>query len=211
MVRGPARNLFQGGVLTGTPQSHLDALYAETDDPWAFRSSEYERERVDAVVAALPAKRFASVLEIGCGNGELARRIAPRCDSYTGLDAAEVPLNAARRAVPQGRFLRIYLPCDLPGGAYDLIILSEILYFLDAVGIGALAAQIDARWPYTHLMMVNYRGPSGNLLECEAALALFLASLDAGRGLSTPRLDPAFRIDIAAPITGGAPALAQAW
>ncbi|MGR3512117.1 MAG: SAM-dependent methyltransferase [Paracoccaceae bacterium] len=197
--------------MTTAPQSHLDALYAATDDPWAFRSSAYEQERFDAVVAALPAGRFAAVLEIGCGNGELARRIAPRCGIYTGLDAAEVPLDAARRAVPQGRFLQAYLPCDLPAGDYDLILLSEILYFLDPGGIGALAAQIDARWPIAHLMMVNYRGPSGNLLECEAALALFLASLDARRGLSTPRLDPAFRIDVAAPIIAGATALARPW
>lgn len=182
------------------PQTHLDALYRGTDDPWDFRNSAHERDRIDAVLAALPRTRFRNAIELGCGNGELARRIAPRCDGYTGLDAAERALATARRTVPDGRFLRAFLPCTLPDGDYDLILLSEILYFLDPVGVSDLAGQIEARWPGACLVLVNYRGPSGNLLECEAALALFLASLDGGRPLSTATLDPAFRIDLAGPV-----------
>jgi len=186
--------------VTGVPQSHLDALYEGTEDPWDFRRSDYERERFEATLAALPGDRFRSALELGCGNGELARRIAPRCDAYLGLDAVETAVAAARRAVPRARFDLAFLPCCLPEGEHDLVILSEILYFLDPDGVTDLALQIDARWPQAHLLLVTYRGPSGNLLECEAALALFLASLDDRRALSTARLDPAFRIDLAAPM-----------
>jgi SAM-dependent methyltransferase len=186
--------------MSGVPQSHLDALYAETDDPWDFRQSEHERTRFEATLAALPKARFRSVLEVGCGNGELARRIAPLCDDYLGLDAVDKALETARQTVPEARFEKAFLPCRLPGGAHDLIVLSEILYFLDPAGVTDLAMQIDARWPGAHLLMVTYRGPSGNLLECEAALALFMATLDAGRRVATARLDPAFRIDTAGPV-----------
>ena len=186
--------------MIGVPLDHLHALYADGDDPWAFRTSQYEHERFEAVLAALPKPRFASALEIGCGNGELARRLAPRCDAYAGLDAVETALEAARAAVPHARFTRAYLPCRLPDGCYDLILLSEILYFLDPDGITDLALQIDARWPAAHLVCVTYRGPSGNLLEGEAALALFLASLSDRRRVETARLDAAFRIETASPI-----------
>lgn len=186
--------------MTGVSQEHLEALYASGDDPWEFRTSPYERERFSAIVRALPRPRFHSALEIGCGNGELARRIAPCCDGYTGLDAIETALCAARAAVPEGNFVRGFLPCRLPEGDHDLILLSEILYFLDPDGVTELALQIDGRWPRAHLVCVTYRGSSGNLLEGEAALALFLATLDDGRLVRTVHFDPAFRIEVAAPI-----------
>lgn len=185
--------------MTGVPDSHLAALYRDTDDPWNFRTSVYESERFHAVLASLPDARLRSILEIGCGNGELARQLVPRCASYTGLDAAEPALSAARKAVPSARFVKGFLPCPLPDGDHDLILLSEILYFLDPGGITDLALEIDARWPTACLVCVNYRGPSGNLVECEAALALFLASLDTRRTLRTVHLDPTFRIDLAGP------------
>lgn len=181
-------------------RDHLEAIYAHTDDPWDFRSSPYERAKFDATAEALPRARYASALELGCGNGELARRLAPRCDSYCGLDAVEAALAAARVAVPSGRFLRAYLPCDLPQGPHDLIVLSEILYFLDADGIDATMVQLDRRWPGADVVCVTWRGPSGNPLEGEAALALALAATD--RSARPVRLERHYRIDVLDPLPG---------
>lgn len=159
--------------MSGVAPDHLESLYAATDDPWRFRTSAYERAKFSATRQALPRRRYRSGLEIGCGNGELARRLAPCCTAYTGVDAVERALVAARRAVPSGRFCRLMLPAPLPEGAHDLIVLSEILYFLDGAGIAALAAQIDARWPEADLLCVTWLGPSGNPLQGEEAFALF--------------------------------------
>jgi SAM-dependent methyltransferase len=182
--------------MTAVDRDALRTLYAQTDDPWNFRRSAYEKAKFAATAAALPRPRYASILEIGCGNGELARRLAPRADRYTGLDAVPRALEAARRAVPTGHFVQDYLPCDLPDGPHDGIVLSEILYFLDAEGIDALAAQIDTRWPEADLICVTYRGPSGNSLEGEAALALFLSALDPTRAFRTARMAPLYRIEL---------------
>lgn len=185
--------------MTAVAQSALDALYADGDDPWDFRTSAYERERFDATVAVLPRSRYASALEIGCGNGELARRISLRCGEYAGIDAVEAALAAARRAVPKGRFERGFLPCDLPGGAHDLVVVSEVLYFLDALGIRALAAQIDRRWPQADVVCVTWRGPSGNPLEGEEALDHLIAAT--ARQHEKRRARPLYRIDLFAPVT----------
>ena len=187
--------------MNAVKRTTLDALYADTDDPWNFRTSEYERRKYDATIAALPRAHFRHILEIGCGNGELARHLSTRCDAYTGLDAVEVALDAARRAVPQGRFVQAYLPCDLPEGAYDLIVLSEILYFLDAPGLGSLAAQIDSRWPAAPVLCVTWLGPSGNPLEGPEALHLFGAAT--ARGTSCAREDVSYRIDRFEPLADG--------
>lgn len=181
--------------MTAVGQNHLHAIYANGGDPWGFRSSAYEQAKFRATADALSRPTYASALELGCGNGELARHIAPRCARYTGLDAVESALDAARRAVPKGHFLQAYLPCDLPDGQYDLIVLSEVLYFLGRDGLVLLGQQIARRWPGAEIIAVTWLGPSGNPLEGEAALKAFG---DATIPAFTPTLlarSPDYRID----------------
>ena len=184
----------------GVSRDHLEALYAQTDDPWDFRGSPYERARLEAVEAALPGPSFGHALELGCGNGELARRIAPRCRAYTGLDAVETALAAARRAVPDGRFVQGLLPCPppLPGPIpYDLVILSEVLYFLDLGDIDALAGWVTLDCARAPIVCVTWLGPTGDQLSGEEALDRFERA--AGRASSVLRGGPGFRIDLMAP------------
>ena len=67
-----------------------------------------------ATLEALPRPRHDHALEVGCGNGELARRSRPRCDAYTGVDAVERALAAALVAVPGAVRLRTFLPSRGP-------------------------------------------------------------------------------------------------
>ncbi|WP_322890648.1 MULTISPECIES: class I SAM-dependent methyltransferase [unclassified Yoonia] len=182
------------------PRTHLEGLYSGSDDPWDFRTSPYEAARFDAALAALPRDRYCHALEIGCGNGELARRLALRCDAYTGVDAVDTALASARQAAPSGTFVKAFLPCELPDGVFDLIVLSEILYFLDEAGLDDLANQLDARWPDADILAVNWLGPSGNEIEGDAALMHF-ATATVRDCLSCRPSDPRHRIDFFRPVT----------
>jgi len=181
------------------PRAHLDRLYAATDDPWDFRASAYEAARFAATFSALPRVRYSHALELGCGNGELARRIAPRCAAYTGVDAVKEALAAAHIAVPGGQFVQAFLPCPLPDAEYDLILLSEILYFLDKGGLRDVAQQIDARWPAADVVAVTWLGPSGNPIEGNEAVSCFAKST---RRCSVPAPpgDALHRIDLFLPL-----------
>lgn len=163
--------------MTAVPQSRLHEIYQHGDGPWAFRSSDYEQAKFRATADALAESRYRSALEVGCGNGELARRIAPRCDANTGVDAVATALEAARRVVPLGNFVQAYLPCPLPDGRHDLIVLSEILYFLDTPGLASLAFQIADRWPEAEVLSVNWLGPTGNPVEGLEALEDFASAM----------------------------------
>lgn len=174
---------------------HLDALYAEGDDPWGFRTSAYEQAKFAATRAALSRPAYDSALEPGCGNGELARHIAPLCRRYTGIDAVETALEAARRAVPQGRFVQGFLPCAFPPGDYDLVLLSEVLYFLDRPGLDALAREIAARCPAAEVLAVTWLGPSGNPLQGGEALEAFAAAMAPAFCRIPVLCQPRFRID----------------
>ena len=183
----------------GVPLSHLAGLYSGTDDPWNFRSSAYEAAKFAATVRALPRPAYRHCLELGCGNGELARRLVARCAAYAGLDAVDTALDAARTAVPHGRFVQGYLPCPLPAGAFDLVVLSEILYFLDPPTLAGLAQQVDSLWPDADVISVSWRGPSGNDLEGDAAAEIFARSTRRA-AVPVPGTDPRYRIDLFRPL-----------
>jgi predicted TPR repeat methyltransferase len=117
-------------------------IYARNIDPWGFETSEYERLKYADTLAQLPPGRFRSGLEIGCSTGVLSGILADRCDRLLGVDFAEAALAEARRR-HAGRsdlvFSRMHLPGEKPAGHFDLIVLSEILYFMDRADVQATA------------------------------------------------------------------------
>jgi SAM-dependent methyltransferase len=181
--------------MTAVSESRLQEIYGHSDDPWSFRSSEYEQAKFRSTADALARPSYRSALEVGCGNGELARHIALRCETYTGVDAVGTALNAARRAVPLGHFVQAYLPCPLPDGPHDLIVLSEVLYFLDAPGLVSLAREIAQRWPDAEVLSVTWLGPSGNPLEGLEALGVFAAAIAPAFNICVVLRTEEFRID----------------
>lgn len=113
---------------------YFAGLFASSDDPWAFRTRWYERRKRDLIMASLPRQFHERIFEPACANGELSAALAERCAELLchDLDPTAVALAQARLAhlphiqVDQGR-----LPGDWPGGRFDLIVLSEIGYYLD--------------------------------------------------------------------------------
>ncbi len=175
--------------------SELEGKYRGSADPWQFRTSPYEQEKFAATRAALARRRYASAVELGCGNGALAEHLAPLCDDYIGIDAVARAVAAARQAVPEARFLRRLLPCALPGGDHDLIVLSEILYFLGAEDIRRLAAQISGGWPRAEILCVTWLGDTGHALQGEEALNIFCRAMGPEARFATLRRTSGYRID----------------
>lgn len=163
--------------MTGVGVAHLQAIYADSDDPWAFRTSRYEQDKFRATRAALAKDHYAAILEIGCGNGQLARHLCELCDRYTGVDAVDRALDAARAAVPAGRFVKGYYPCPLPDEDFDLIVLSEFLYFLNRDSIARLASEMADRWPAAEILCVSWLGPTDHELQGRDSVAAFTAAM----------------------------------
>ncbi|MFK0310361.1 class I SAM-dependent methyltransferase [Pseudomonas sp. NPDC090233] len=109
-------------------------LYADNEDPWAFRTRWYERRKRDLLLASLPRQCYQRVFEPACANGELSAGLAERCAELLCQDLDPTAVQLARQrlagthnaAVATGR-----LPVDWPGGSFDLIVLSEVGYYLD--------------------------------------------------------------------------------
>lgn len=113
---------------------YFDQLFADNDDPWAFRQRWYERRKRALTLAMLTRPRYASVFEPGCANGELSFELAPRCDRLMCCDTASAAVALARSRLsgfPHAEVQQGYLPSQWPAGEFDLIVLSELCYYLD--------------------------------------------------------------------------------
>ena len=134
----------------------FDDLYAANPDPWTFESSPYEAAKYDATIAALQGRRFTSGLEIGCSIGVLTDRLSARCDTLLAIDVAEAALERAKQRVPAAAFERREVPEEFPDGAYDLIVVSEVLYYLDEPAFDATLDAIE-RTLHGTLLAVHWR------------------------------------------------------
>lgn len=128
----------------------FDELYRRDADPWRVRTDWYERRKLAVVLASLPRERYTAALEIGCSIGVTTLALAARCDHVTALDASPRALELARRELadlPAGgvELVEAIVPEQLPTGRYDLVVLSEVGYFISPRRVDALAAALPHR------------------------------------------------------------------
>ncbi len=123
--------------------SDFEARYQADPDPWGYTTSAYERDKYAATLAACGPGPFTQALELGASIGVFSAALAPRCRHLTTIDAAPTAVETARRRLtgtPGIRILEGTIPGAIPDGPYDLVVASEILYYLTA---GELEATLD--------------------------------------------------------------------
>lgn len=123
----------------------FDALYRGSDDPWLTQTRWYERRKRALLLACLPHERYESAYEPGCGNGVLTQALAERCDAVLASDGSDLAVAAARQRLAGFRNVTVerhVLPDDWPTGAFDLVVLSELVYFLDKASIDVTGQRV---------------------------------------------------------------------
>lgn len=157
------------------PPDYFEAKYQSDIDPWQFRSSAYEREKYQATIGALGQARYPSALEVGCSIGVLTALLAQRCDALIAIDASETAIAAARKAdIAKAEFRVGTLPRDFPGGSFDLIMLSEVLYYFVEADLRQVAAQCTgALRPNGEIVLCHWLGETDYPLTGQAASDMF--------------------------------------
>ncbi|TCK42274.1 nodulation protein S (NodS) [Paraburkholderia sp. BL8N3] len=146
--------------MTGVPLAlqYFDGLYAQSDDPWLLRERWYERRKRALTLAMLPDERYVRAFEPGCANGELTAALAPRCGALLAADLSEEAVALARRRVAHLSHVHVErraVPDDWPDGRFDLIVISELAYYLDPAQVSRLIERVTATL-----------APGGTLLAC---------------------------------------------
>lgn len=130
--------------LEDTPiDPSLDDLHVREVDPWGTTHRWYERRKRDLVLATLPRRRFTRGLEVGCSRGELAADLAARCASLVAVDRSPTAIARARTVVPdQVETAVLDVPAQWPDGVFDLMVLSEVGYFMSPVALEHLLGRV---------------------------------------------------------------------
>ncbi|RUT99251.1 methyltransferase domain-containing protein, partial [Mesorhizobium sp. USDA-HM6] len=104
-----------------------------TEDPWNYRSP-YEQEKYERQLEILPAGPIGRALELACAEGHFTRQLAPRVGHLTATDISGVAVGRARARCsdqPNVEFGVLDFSADTLPGEMDLIVCSEVLYYLD--------------------------------------------------------------------------------
>lgn len=144
-----------------TPLESFEAKYRADPDPWHFDTSPYERERHARTVAVLRGERFRRALELGAAAGALTERLAPLCDTLVALEPAPTAAAALCARVPDAEVVQGAIPEDLPDGPFELIVASEVLYYLTPELLADTLDALEARLPSgSTLLAVHWTGRS---------------------------------------------------
>lgn len=163
------------------PSDHFDAIFTDSPDPWRYHTEPYERDRFQRTVTAIAGRRYRSALELGCANGALTEHLAPLCNWLLATDASEVALNLARArlaAHTNVAWQQANLPEQTPAGRFDLIVASDMLYYLGLKGVSALMGKLEKSASRDcRILIASYLGQTNTRLTGEMSAETAIAHL----------------------------------
>jgi len=182
------------------PADYFAGIYASDSDPWRFTSSVYERDKYAATLAALPKARYRTAFEPACSIGVFTHALAERCDRLLATDPIPAAVEAARTRCADRANTDIRqgaVPADWPAGRFDLIVLSEFLYFLAPPDLATLARRAgDAIEPGGDLILVHWLGVTDYPQSGDEAADGFIAQAAPFAGLLLQSRTAAYRLDV---------------
>ena len=182
------------------PSAYFDSIYARDPDPWGYATEPYERAKYAATLAALPRGRFRAGFEIGCSIGILTRSLAARCDRLLAADCSESSLALARnngRDLRGVRFSRLRVPGEWPRGRFDLVVMSEVLYYLSRREVSRVVRQIlhNLR-PGGVVVLVHWLGDTAAAQTGDQAAAQFLREARQRLRVVRRKRNSRYRLDV---------------
>jgi SAM-dependent methyltransferase len=141
----------------------------ESEDPFFFDSNPREALKYERTLELCGPGPFTHALEVGCAEGAFTERLAPRCLKLQAVDISAVAVQRASertRAFPGVSCERRTLPAEFQAGAFDLIVASDVLYYLSLPELEAsLSALERALAPGGALVLVHYAPPMGAMFD----------------------------------------------
>lgn len=137
---------------------------------WALRNDttpfgedgEAEYEKYTRILHALDFKgHFKNVLDLGCGEGYLMRRLAGRAGRILGVDISPTVIRRAGRRLAPFDNVELRAADALTEEieeSFELVLCSELLYYFNIKQFGTIAGKIE-RWtrPGGYLLLAHSR------------------------------------------------------
>ncbi len=125
--------------------SALDDVHEGGAEPWGADTRWYEARKRALLLAMLPRRVHARALDVGCSTGVTTQALADRSESVVAVDASEAAVASARERLAGLAHVEVErrdLPGDWPDGRFDLVVVSEVGYFLSAAALEQLVDRV---------------------------------------------------------------------
>lgn len=116
----------------GDRQAYWEDLF-QKPDPWNY-GSRYEQEKYARQLMLLPDHPIGMALELACAEGRFTEKLAPRVERLVATDISKTALKRAHdrcREQSNIEYRQLDLASDPLPESLDLIVCSEVLYFLE--------------------------------------------------------------------------------
>ncbi|MBN3925993.1 SAM-dependent methyltransferase [Nostoc sp. NMS4] len=168
-------NHIKRNLLSLWQQFIFEMTFSIKSDPWKSTSL-YQQTKYQQTIDLLGCGQITQALELGCAEGYLTALLAPRVDKLIAADISQIALKRARACCSNQKleninFLQLDMNHDLLPQSNDLIVCSEVLYYINGQKALQAVAQklVDALNPggyllATHSLRVNQE-PSRHRLD----------------------------------------------
>ena len=137
-------------------EAGFDKRYREARDPFLFDTNPYEQGKFNHLIETLDGRSYGSALEVGCAIGSFTEKLLPHCDRLLAIDISQTAVDRTRNRFPGSSKItveRATIPQTLPPGPFDLVVCSDVLYYLS-----------PRQLRRTILLLANSISPGGTFL-----------------------------------------------
>ncbi|WP_404862903.1 class I SAM-dependent DNA methyltransferase [Georhizobium sp. MAB10] len=126
----------------------FENLFQCDPDPWDYETSAFEAHKRSVLLRHAGLSPRGRVLELACANGVTTQALMNVGLRVTALDGSLTAISQAQARlgkISRLRLLHANLPEGMPKERFDLIVVSEIVYYLGSIAARQLAKSVANR------------------------------------------------------------------
>ncbi len=121
--------------------------YFDEGDPFGFDINPEEQLKFQRTLEVCGEDPLGRVLELGCAVGSFTEILAPRATDVLALDVSQSAVDQVIQRLPNRPNVRakaMTIPAEFPGEEFDLVVASDVLYYLSVAELQRCVARIEA-------------------------------------------------------------------
>ena len=153
--------------------------FFDEGDPFGFDRNPEEQLKFRRTLEVCGENALGRVLELGCAVGTFTELLAPRAEEVVALDVSQAAVDRVLerlRGAGNVRGVAMSIPGEFPDGPFDLVVASDVLYYLPVADLKHCVDRIEASLADGGAFVaVHYVPRMGSVLNGEEAHDVIIA------------------------------------